>query len=142
MSQALAKVDRFVLGAADQMTRRRMFRRGGGLAMTTAFGAAFLGSRTEGALANHGPICRNSIRCASDRCQSNGHCDNDLRTKPGGYNRFNCFYSGGGFTQCWTEQHNCLWVCCDCCVDYNTGFGQCANCPGIMHACICRDQRC
>jgi hypothetical protein len=138
---ALNRVDQLVLFAARGMTRRRLLRRTGGLALSGALGAVFLGPAAQNAAAAS-RACGGAVVCASDRCTSLGHCrDNTIiGVRPGGYLHGDCFYSSG--TQCWTEQFDCLWVCCDCCVNYNTGFGACTNCGGGYYACVCRDKRC
>lgn len=146
MTAMALTADRLVLFAAKKITRRRLFRRASGAALTASYGVAFFG-RTEMAWANYTACNATGAKvalCSSTRCYTSGNttlCHNSLQTKPGGYNKFDCFYSSSG-SQCWLEQYGCTWTCCDCCVDYNTGSGTCLHCSSLMWGCICRASRC
>jgi hypothetical protein len=141
MTTATVAAEGLVIRAARELTRRRLLRRSGEAVLGGTLAAAFVGARTQPSLAQGQTACPTVAICNSTRCYPDGTCHNTARTKPAGYLQFNCIYSGGP-TQCWTEQHGCFWVCCDCCVDYNTGSGVCQNCGAFYYACVCRRSYC
>jgi hypothetical protein len=141
MTSPTTAADGVVIGAARALTRRRLFRRAGGVVLGGTLGVAFVGERTKPSLAQGQTACPSVALCSSTRRYGDGTCHHTLRSKRGGYLQYNCLFSNN-YPQCWTEQHGCLWVCCDCCVDYNTGSGLCSSCGGAFYACICRRSYC
>lgn len=134
-----AVADGVVASAARAMTRKRFLRNSGTVALTLAFGGAFLG-KTDRAWATgtcysigSGP-CGPSPLCTSN-CNGAGECGSFCRRQ---YNNFNC-PCGLSTANCWTEHCACgaswagLYSCCDCC-----GSGGGGSACGCGTACICR----
>lgn len=135
-NKILTRLDGAVAATASGMTRRRLLRRAGGTALAMSFGTAFAWQRPD--LAHAGQIaCGGYPNCRDTRCYSNGTCHNTSASRRQYYASGTCAPYQGGIS-CWNEQHGCLWRCCDCCVDYNTGSIACSGCGGSRWACLCR----
>lgn len=141
----LLSPDRLVRASATGLTRRRMFRNAGGMALGATVLAGTLG-RVEDADActNHpaGP-CDGAPICGADRCDSgeNYQCDyHEAGTDKSTYFYGQCNESPG-LHNCWDESGA---RCCDCCA-HNPGCTAgpaCASvglCPASnVYMCICR----
>ena len=136
MTRPLATLDHAVLATARGITRRRLLRRAGSGAFGLLVAGAFFSRTAEEAFADQVACSAGGIPvCSSTRCYSNGTCHNTLQTRPAYHNTGTCTTSN----HCWLEQPaNCIWQCCDCCVNYNTGFEACNSCAGIYWGCACR----
>jgi hypothetical protein len=134
--------DNLVASSAAVITRRRLLRNAGTVALGTALGFGFLG-RVDKAWAvgtcycpyGQGP-CGPSPLCTSN-CNGAGECGSFCRRS---YNKFNCpCNTTPPYDNCWTEYCNCgtCWAgtyrCCDCC-----GSGGGGMACGCGTACICR----
>lgn len=135
MTRLLNRLDSTMEATARGLTRRRLMQRAGTGALGVAFGTAYLWQRPDLASGQH-TACQ-GILCSSTRCYDSGYCHCTTRTKRRAYTRGYCLGCDGG-TACWTEQHGCLWRCCDCCADYDTLWYTCDFCGGFFWACVCR----
>jgi hypothetical protein len=140
--------ERLAAATAKGVTRRRMLRNVGGVALGATVGSAYLGTRPDVAEAcAYWASCGTSPRCADFRCRSAagltyecnaGRADTAWRN----YNTSQC--GGGGPINCWTVCNSGRRVrCCDC-AGQNTaggcGFVVSGCGSGTWRSCICAAQ--
>lgn len=130
-------VDSVATRSAHAVTRRRLLRNSGGMAMGAALTTAYLGqAKPESALAIGTPTspCGPSPFCPSSVCNDSAGCACYGRV----YNTYSCNQGGG--SGCWFEDYRPrgghLWKCCDCCCSGASGSA-CSGCS-THRACICR----
>jgi hypothetical protein len=159
--------ERVVARTATGITRRRLLRRAGGVALGAALAAAYLDKvATDPAFAvtcfGHGDIhcglacktepCGPSPKCGDNHCHANGQC---MQNDVGGSHTKGRTYEGGECTalpdvdyrgNCWC---NCsggkMRRCCDCCQENDTGADKfCWNCPwqNPWYKCHCHQDIC
>jgi hypothetical protein len=119
----MASPDTLVASAAQGLTRRRLFRNAGGLALGASVATAYLGTRPDVAQAcTYSSVCGPSPLCGGFRCRDlyPSHCQAgraDTRWRK--YNTYTCGTDSD--INCWRV---CVsgrkWECCDC-AGLNTG---------------------
>lgn len=141
MSRLTRGPERLVHGAARGMTRRRLLRRAGSVALGAAVTTAYLGrggSEVAVACTNPSP-CFGAPLCGGHRCNGylcrSGRADTNYMC----YAAYRCC-GNAGVDNCW-EHTQTRTRCCDCCA-LNAGCttgGRCSGCGGgVWHACICK----
>lgn len=145
ISRAVAASDAMVARSARALTRRRMFRNAGALALGAAMGTAYVGRRPEVAEAcQYSDVCGPSPACTYLQCDG-AQCkagQPDVNWVTWGSGSQPC--QGPDEKNCWTTCHNGnLWRCCDCCRK-NAGCDAgalCTSCgSGTWRKCSCQEK--
>jgi hypothetical protein len=150
MSPNVLSPESLAAATARVMTRRRLLRNAGGVALGAALTTAYLGTRPEAkAACTTSSVCGPSPLCGSFRCDGY-HCDviaNETLWAKWGPGEQPCSVDSG-VDNCWDvcspagKEHRC----CDCCAKdpgCTTGAACTHNtlCPsGNWRKCICRAQ--
>lgn len=149
--------DRLVLGAANRITRRRLFRRAAGTALGASLGLAFLDKvavdpayavtcfgRPDdcGVQCKSGDLCGPSPGCGSNHCLGNGQCTHDGGTRHRFYEQGTCQQPIANKQNCWCScsGNRRMRRCCDCCQQNSTGVdARCTSCPNgqTWYKCVC-----
>lgn len=146
-SSGLSVPERLALSGARGISRRRLVRNVGGVALGTAISSAYLGRRSDIAEAfcevpknRCGPIAESPV-CGSFRCGNNqpSHCDAGRADTA--WRRYNNYYCPREFGGCWTNVYSgTRYECCDCAgcaAPCGQSVSGCGSCSGTWRACIC-----
>lgn len=132
--------DRVTETAARQVTRRRLLRNAGGVALGTTMTAAYFGLNAKPAAAcDYSSVCGPSPLCPPTHC-SGYNCNTGVSTvKWQKYAQGVCGTSGD--QNCWSTCRNGnLWYCCDCCRQNASCGSTCTGCGSSgWKTCICHD---
>jgi hypothetical protein len=128
---------------ARLVSRRRLLRNAGTVALGTAMTTAYFGMRPEVAQAcTFSSVCGPSPLCGPSRC-SGYSCVPSTTTKWMKYGLYQCGTNAND--NCWSVcRNNILWYCCDCCAKNagcTTNAQPCTGCGSTgWTSCICRAQ--
>ncbi len=129
--------------AARGLTRRRMLRNAGGLALGAAMTTAYVGTRPDIAEAcTFSDICGPAPLCGPGRC-SDWYCVVSAETRYAKYQQGDAPCADSSVTNCWPvcSPGGYRYLCCDCCAKNPscTAGAACYNCGSSgWRKCICR----